>query len=125
MAIRYKTQKKRNGINQNSKYYAIPVKAGTIDTREIAKYIAARSSLTPADVRATLIELAEVMEMFLHGGCNVKLDDLGTFSISATSDGYDTPEECTPHLVRANKLCFIADPQIKKNLKKVTFERKK
>lgn len=125
MAMKYRMQIKRNPINDKALYYAIPVKSGIISTRRIAEHIARQSSLTPGDVRATLIGLAEVMEFYLQQGYSVKLDDLGTFSISATSDGFEKPEECTPHRVRANKLCFIADPLLKKNLEKVRFEREK
>lgn len=123
MAFRYKVIKKRNGINNKENYYASPIKAGTIGTREIAQYLADRSSLTPGDIRATLIGLAEVMETFLHQGYSVKLEDLGVFSLSATSDGYKSPEECTPRKVRAKRVCFCADPHMKKNLKKIKFER--
>jgi predicted histone-like DNA-binding protein len=123
--MKYKVKQKRNGINSKALYYAVPAGAGLIGTRDIAQELAQRSSLTPADIRATLIGLVEVMEIYLHNGYSVKLDDLGVFRLSATSDGYASPEECMPHRVRAAKLCFRADPQIKKALKKVKFERDK
>ncbi|MDR2824046.1 MAG: HU family DNA-binding protein [Prevotellaceae bacterium] len=121
--MKYRVKHKRNGINSKELYYAVPAWSGIVGTREIAQELAGRSSLTPADIRATLIGLVEVMETYLHNGFSVKLDDLGVFRLSATSDGYETPEECTPHRVRAAKLCFRADSQIKKALKKVKFER--
>ena len=123
--IKYKVKQKRNGINNKELYYASPVLSGQISTRQIAKDLAGRSSLTPADIRATLIGLVEVMETYLYSGFSVKLDDLGVFSLSVTSDGYAMPEECMPHRVRAGKICFRADPQMKKNLKHVKFERDK
>ncbi|MDR0874558.1 MAG: HU family DNA-binding protein [Prevotellaceae bacterium] len=121
--MKYSVKQKRNGINDKELYYAVPVGRRMIGTREIARELAGRSSLTPTDIRAALIGLAEVMEMWLHKGYSVKLEDVGVFSLSATSAGYASPEECTPHRVRAAKLCFRADPQLKKNLKQVKFER--
>ncbi|MDR2119115.1 MAG: HU family DNA-binding protein [Tannerellaceae bacterium] len=121
--MKYKVKQKRNGINDKALYYAMPVSSGMIDTRRIAEELAKRSTLTPADVRAAIYGLVEVMELFLHNGYSVKLDDLGVFRLSVTSDGFTTPDDCLPHRVRAAKLCFRADPQIKKNLKKVKFER--
>ncbi|MDR1679680.1 MAG: HU family DNA-binding protein [Prevotellaceae bacterium] len=121
--MKYRVKQKRNGINSKELFHAESVWSGLIGTREIAEMIAARSSLTPGDIRATLIGLVEVMEAYLHRGYSVKLDDLGVFRLSATSDGYDSPEECTPHRVRAAKLCFRADPQMKRNLQFVKFER--
>jgi predicted histone-like DNA-binding protein len=123
--MKYRVKQKRNGINSKQLYYAESVWSGLIGTREIAERIARGSSLTPGDVRATLYALAEVMETYLHGGYSVKLDEIGVFRLSATSDGYELPEECTPHRVRAAKLCFRADPQIKSKLKHVKFERDK
>ncbi|MDR2293082.1 MAG: HU family DNA-binding protein [Prevotellaceae bacterium] len=123
--MKYRVKQKRNGINDNELYYAVPVWSGLIGTREIAQELAGRSSLTPADIRATLIGLVEVMEKYLHSGYSIKLDDLGVFRLSLTSAGYASPDACTPHRVNAAKLCFRADPQIKKNLKKVKFERDK
>jgi predicted histone-like DNA-binding protein len=123
--MKYRVKQKRNGINSKELYYAESKWSGLIDTRQIAEMIARGSSLTPGDVRATLYALAEVMETFLHQGYSVKLDELGVFRLSATSDGYETPEDCTPHRVRANKLCFRADPHIKKNLQFVKFVRDK
>lgn len=123
MPIRYKTEKKKNGINDKELFYARQVGAGIITTREIAQKLAERSSLTPGDIRATLIGLSELLESYLHDGYSVKFEDLGVFSLSITSEGYETPEECTPRHVKAKKICFRADPQLKKNLKKVKFER--
>jgi predicted histone-like DNA-binding protein len=123
--MKYRVKQKRNGINDNELYYAVPVWSGLIGTREIAQELAGRSSLTPADIRATLIGLVEVMETYLHSGYSIKLDDLGVFRLSLTSAGYASSKACTPRRVRAAKLCFRADPQIKKNLKKVKFERDK
>jgi hypothetical protein len=48
----------------------------------------------------------------------------GRFTISATSNGFDTPEECNPKKVRANKIYFMADKELKRNLKGIEFERK-
>jgi predicted histone-like DNA-binding protein len=121
--MRYRVKQKRNGINKKELYYAVPAWSGLIGTREIAQELAGSSSLTSADIRATLIGLAEVMQTYLHNGYSIKLEDLGVFRLSVTSNGYTSPEECTPHRVRAAKLCFRADPQIKKNLKHVKFER--
>jgi predicted histone-like DNA-binding protein len=123
--MRYRVKQKRNGINDKELYYAIPAWSGLIGTREIAQRLSERSTLTPADIRATLIGLVDVMESYLHEGYSVKLDDLGVFRLSATSEGYATAEECTPRRVRVAKLCFRADPQIKKNLQFVTFKRDK
>jgi predicted histone-like DNA-binding protein len=125
MGYKYRTIKRRNGINDKEKYYAAPVSGGLISTREIARKLSEISTLSTADIRATIVGLVEVMGTYFDQGFSVKIDDLGVFSVSVTSDGYDSPEECMPHRVRVNKLCFRADTQIKKDLQKMKFERKK
>ncbi|HET7733493.1 MAG TPA: HU family DNA-binding protein, partial [Paludibacter sp.] len=122
MAFHYEVKTKRSGLgNKEAKYYAIPVRSGEVSTRQLAREISKRCTLSETDVRATLIALTETMQDFLHDGYSVKLDDLGRFTISATSDGFDTPEECTPKKVRANKICFMADKELKRNLKGIEF----
>ena len=76
-------------------------------------------------IRVCTINDKEILEKYLQEGYSVRLDNLGLFSISATSDGFDTPEECTPHRVKANKICFRAENDLKSNLKYIRFEREK
>lgn len=123
--MKYRVKKKRNGINDKELYYAVPTWSGMIGPREIARELAKCTTLSSADILATLVGLVEVMETYLYSGYSVKLNDLGVFRLSITSDGFTAPEKCMPHCVRVSKLCFRADPQIKKNLKYVKFERDK
>lgn len=124
MAFRYEVKTKRSALgDQKIRYYAQPVRSGEVSTRQLAREISKRCTLSEVDVRATLIALSETMQDFLHDGYSVRLDDLGRFTISATSDGFDTPEECTAKKVRAKKICFMADKELKKNLKGIEFEK--
>lgn len=126
MGFRYIVKTKRSGFGEKkAKYYAIPVRSGEIDTRRLAKELSERCTLTETDVRATLIGLVEIMEEYLHQGYSIRLEDLGRFTVSVTSDGHETPEECTPKRVKAKKICFMADKRLKENLKYVSFDRKK
>lgn len=126
MAFHYRIKTKRSGIGEKkAKYYAVPVRSGEITTRQLAKDLSRMSSLSEGDVHAAIIGLSGLVEKYLQEGYSVRLDNLGLFSISATSDGFDTPEECTPHRVKANKICFRAEKELKSNLKFVRFEREK
>lgn len=126
MAFRYRVRTKRSGIGEKTaKYYAVPIRSGEITTRQLAKDLSKISSLSEGDVHSALIGLSGLVEKYLQEGYSVRLDNLGLFSISATSDGFDTPEACTPHRVKANKICFRADKELKGNLKFVSFEREK
>ena len=127
MGFRYRVKTKKDTINKEAvpKYYAVPVRSGKVDITHMAEVLSDRSSLTPGDIQATIIGLVDIMESYLHQGYSVELDNIGIFTLSVTSDGYETPKDCTPHRVRAQKVCFRAAPKLKKNLKYVKFERDK
>ncbi|MBP1640338.1 MAG: DNA-binding protein [Bacteroidetes bacterium] len=127
MAIKYRVRTKPDNIGKREtpKYYAVPVQRGVADIKVLSERLAERSSMSRSDVYGVIIGLVPLIEEYLHDGYAVKIDELGIFSLSASSEGFDTPEECTPHLVHAKKICFRADKQLKKQLKNVKFERDK
>jgi predicted histone-like DNA-binding protein len=127
MAVKYRVKTKTDKIGeaQEPKYYAVPVSRGTVNIRTLSERIAQRSSMSRGDVYGVIMGLTPLIEEYLHEGYSVKIDELGIFSLSATSKGFDTPEECTPHRVKAKKICFRADKRLKKELKWVKFERDK
>ena len=126
MGFQYRVKTKRSGLgDKKAKYHAVPVYSGEMSTKALAKELASMSALSEGDVRSTLIGLAALVEKYLYLGYSVRLEDLGLFTLSVSSDGYDRVEDCTPHRVKAKKVCFRADPQLKANLSDVTFERNK
>ena len=126
MAIQYRVKTKRGGIgNKPAKYHAVPIYSGEITSRQLARDLARRSSLSEGDVLSTLVGLSDLVEKYLHEGHTVRLEGLGLLSVSATSPGYDTPEECTPRRVKAKKICFRAAMSLKAKLKFIRFVREK
>jgi predicted histone-like DNA-binding protein len=127
MAIKYRVRTKTDKITSQNKpkYYAVPVYSGEINLRTIAQDLSTQSSLTIGDVYATLLGMIPIIEQYLHNGYSVRLDQLGIFTISVSSDGFEDPKECLPHKVKAKKICFRADASLKKNLKFVKFKHDK
>ncbi len=113
----------KSGGADNVQYYATSISSGIVSTKELADILTQRSSLTAGDVVSTLIGLSELVQEKLQQGYKVRLDGIGILSLSVTSDGYDTPEGCTPSRVRAKRVCFRADTDLKKSLKKIKFRR--
>jgi predicted histone-like DNA-binding protein len=68
---------------------------GNVSTTQLAKEIAAYSSLTPGDVKNTLDNLVVVVTQHLQSSESVTLDGLGTFRITlkSTGNGVETREE--------------------------------
>ena len=79
----------------NRQYYPRVVRTGTVTTAQIAKEIAAYSSLSPGDVKNTIDNLITVMGQHFQASENVLLDGLGTFRMKMKSlgKGADTAEE--------------------------------
>ncbi len=126
MAFRYRVKTKRPAINgKEIKYYAVPIRNEKVHIDYLAEELSQRCSLTKGDIFSTLVGLVDLMENHLHNGDSVYLDNLGIFTLSATSDGFESLEECTPSKVRAQKICFRADNKLKNNLQFVQFERDK
>ena len=126
MAFRYRVKTKRGGIgDKTAKYHAVPIYSGEITSRQLARDLARRSSLSEGDVLSALVGLSGLVEQYLHEGHSVRLEGLGLLSVSASSQGFDAPEECTPRRVKAKKICFRAEKTLKENLKLIRFEHEK
>lgn len=124
MAQKYCVRKKTNVLDkEKSKYYAVPISSGLVSTKEISAVISDRCSLTESDVIAVLSSLSVVMKKFISDGYKVKLSDIGLFSQSVSSPGFDNPEDCTSSKVFAKRICFTADSELKKILNKTKFEK--
>lgn len=106
-------------------YYGVPIISGTVTEEEIAEEISERCSLTPSDVLAAISALSQSLHDHLSDGRSVKLKGIGTFSVSASSTGSKTPEECTPAKVKAQRVCFRADRILRGVLGKIKYKLKK
>lgn len=126
MAFKYRVKTKRSGIGDKAaRYHAIPIRSSEISTKQLARDLARLSSLSEGDVLSTLVGLSGLVKNYLHDGHTVRLDGLGILSVSASSEGFQTPDECTPRHVKAKKICFRAATDLKADLKFIKFEREK
>lgn len=103
-------------------YYGVPVTSGQVDAEQLAREISERCSLTASDVLATIQALSESMQDHLRVGNTVYLKGIGLFSVSASSPGYDTPEECTPAKIKAQRVCFKADNALRGFLERMKYK---
>ena len=55
-------------------------------------------------------------------GRTVTIRGLGTFYPALSSEGCETPEECTPNKVRLTRICFRADTAFTYDVKHCEFE---
>lgn len=105
-------RKAKKTLNKVTKWYPQAVTSGSpITTQQVAKRLAAISTVSYADVQAVLAELAGVMADYMALGKTVKLDGLGTFyyTITAGGNGVDTPEEVNVGQITGVRVRFIPE----------------
>jgi predicted histone-like DNA-binding protein len=123
MAVKLKKVKKVNPQQKGElKWHLVQEKTGSMSLPDIAREISSRASLSHGDVQSVLSNLVEVMPLFLKLGQSLHLAGFGSFHLSVSSTGTDTPEELTAHNVRAVKLVFTPSVELKHSLEGISYE---
>ena len=88
----------------------------TVTTDQIAKRLAAESTVSPADVKAVLEALSGVMGDYMAQGRSVKLDGIGSFFFqsSVTGNGVKKAEGVSANLINGVKVRFIPETTYKR-----------
>ena len=102
----------KSGETEKIRYYGVPVTSGQVSTEQLATCISTRCTLSRGEI-----------QFQLDMGYTINLHGIGTLFLSAGSEGYENPKDCTPHRVKAKRLCIKADPEMKKFMKRLKFER--
>nr|WP_278490511.1 HU family DNA-binding protein [Prevotella nigrescens] len=86
-----------------------------ITTEQVAKRLAAESTVSPADVRAVLTALGGVMGDYMAQGRSVKLDGIGSFYFTASTNknGVATEKEVTAKLINGVRVRFIPETRFR------------
>lgn len=108
---------------KEKRYHARVVSPRNISTDHLAEEIHAASTLTVADIKATLIALGEKLAQHLENGERVHLKDIGYFQLTLTC-----PEEASPTSTRSGRVkfksvAFRADKTLKLRLQNIKTER--
>ena len=108
---RYKRRKYVNQPDSQMLYY-VRQKSGTVrvmDINKLADAIEANSSLTAGDVKDAIEAFVEQLRLSLTQGDKVKVDGLGTFHITLSSEGAEKEKDCTVRSIRKVNVRFVAD----------------
>ena len=114
MDVLVERYQRRKYVNQEDApmLYYIRQKAGNVrvmDVDTMAAAIESKSSLTAGDVKHTIEAFVEQLRLSLTQGDKVKIDGLGTFHITLTSDGTEVKKDCTVRSIRR----VVADKALK------------
>ena len=108
---RYQRRKYVNQEDSQVLYY-VRQKSGTVrvmDVNKLADAIEANSSLTAGDVKHAIEAFVEQLRLSLTQGDKVKIDGLGTFHITLSSEGTEKEKDCTVRSIRRVNVRFVAD----------------
>lgn len=108
---RYQRRKYVNQEDSQVLYY-VRQKSGTVrvmDVNKLADAIEANSSLTAGDVKHAIEAFVEQLRLSLTQGDKVKIDGLGTFHITLSSEGTEKEKDCTVRCIRKVNVRFVAD----------------
>ena len=106
---RYQRRKYVNQEDSQVLYY-VRQKSGTVrvmDVNKLADAIEANSSLTAGDVKHAIEAFVEQLRLSLTQGDKVKIDGLGTFHITLSSEGTEKEKDCTVRSIRRVNVRFV------------------
>lgn len=123
--MKYKLIQKPNPreLKSQRKWYASPVKTGTINNYQLSKDIAARSPLTRSAVMKVIENMVNEIPRYLIEGYSVNLNDLGTLRLSLSNEGADAPEKFSSENIKNVRVIFTPSPEFKRTLLNVQYEK--
>ena len=126
MAIKYKVvSKKPGGLagEKEPRYYPVLTDREMADLEYVCERISERSTFSGADVVGVVQSFIELVPELLLSGKSVKMDGFGIFSVHASGEGKDSPEQVSSRDITKLKLSFLPDKRIKRKLGGAKFEK--
>ena len=111
------------GSTRRPRYHARVVTDGTTDSETLAKRVHARCTVTPADVKAVLSSLSDVIVDELQSGNRVYIEGLGYLQITLECPPIQSPGEVRAESIRFKSVTFRPEERLKKRLRATRFER--
>ncbi|MBQ6238421.1 MAG: HU family DNA-binding protein [Bacteroidales bacterium] len=87
----------------------------------VAKLVSDETTLNPKEAEMAVYQLEKVMERLLLDGHTVQLGELGSFSLTITSEACRGEKEVTPDKIKKLNLRFRAGKGIKAALENAKF----
>lgn len=126
MSIKFKIITRRNPLDSTApvKYYATVDRNQTVTTNVLAKEIAARSTVSRADILAVLASFSEVIIEHLKNSDAVKLNDIGTFYPTIASKGVANEGDFNAKThIKGAKIRFLPAKSLIYEIEDVDFKR--
>lgn len=128
MSIKYRVvEKTEPGVTGGGtkKWYATVKADGELTIDDLVGQIENFSSLSEADIRGVIIALENVIQKELTNGKIIRLDKLGSFSPSLSSNGASTEQDFNSSFIKEAKVNYRPGKRISDALKIATFTKVK
>ncbi len=127
MTVLYKVTPIKSHFDPEHKmrYLARPHGREMISTDKICEMIAERSSLSKADITATLYALEELIPQLLLDNYTVSLKPLGIFSLSFKSKVEDDPAKVDHRSVTEVRMQYRPDAKLKTIVNRAVIRKRK
>ncbi|MDR1879511.1 MAG: hypothetical protein LBQ78_01085 [Tannerellaceae bacterium] len=104
------------------KTYGVVKSSGYCDMEKLCELVSARSSISSADIKATLDSLNWVMRVELRSGSIVQLGEFGNFRLSVSTEGTETAKAFSAANVKRARIIFSPGASLRETNSRVTFE---
>ena len=106
------------------KWYARAKSSKELTFRRLSKDIAEGSTtVSDTDVLAVLNDLIKILCRHLQDGEIVRFGDFGSFQISISSEGAETPEKFHHSMIKGSKVVFRPGLDLKEMLNNLKYEK--
>lgn len=125
--VTFKTVKRLNpqDFEEAPKFYPAIVYTGEVTFKDLAGEISDASTLNAIDCRAALLALERFMERHLQNGRIIRFGDMGSFRLSISGSGAETPEECTKYNITKARILFRPSLHLRNSLQTVNYRKDK
>lgn len=125
MAVQYDFYKNPSPKDSKKRvrYHVRVVPYGTVDTNKLAQRIHSRCTVTPADVKAVLSSLSDVVIEELKDGNRIHIEGLGYLQITLECPPIQSTKEIRAELIRFKSVAFRSEAEWRKRLRIARFER--
>ena len=125
MAVQYDFYKDPSPKDSKKRvrYHARVVPYGTVDTNKLAQRIHSRCTVTPADVKAVLSSLSDVVIEELKDGNRIHIEGLGYLQITLECPPIQSTKEIRAESIRFKSVAFRSEAELRKRLRVARFER--
>ncbi|UAK42814.1 HU family DNA-binding protein [Bacteroides nordii] len=125
MPVKYSVIPRKNPLKKDepAKFYAQIQSNGEEDFKSMTRAVADRCTVTGSDAKAVLDAFTTIMIQRLSNGQIVRLADLGSFRMSATSQGTATEKEFNAAKITKARIIFTPCKELKDMCKAVSFTK--